>query len=130
MSSARIPTQDALAVYGTLRPGESNFWVVANIDGAWRQGTVRGWKFTIGWGDAEGYPGFIPDANGQAVAVSVLLSDTLHDHLGAIDAFEGEGYRRDRIDVLLDDGTNLEAWIYTALTENPDRDDRRARPRR
>lgn len=130
MSNARIPPVYSLAAYGTLRPGESNHWVVAHIDGQWRPGTVRGWTFTIGWGDAEGYPGFVADQAGQDVAVSVLTSDELDANLDAIDEFEGAGYRRGRIDVRLDDDTTVEAWIYLAVTDNPDGGDDRPKTKR
>lgn len=109
------PTEPAhLATYGTLRPGEENHWVVRNIPGTWAEGSVRGWSYTLGFGPAEGYPGFTADAAGPPVAVSVLTTgaDTLAKHWRDIDDFEGPGYRRIEVDVDLDDGQQRRAWIY------------------
>lgn len=108
---------EALAVYGSLAPGESNHWVVNRIRGDWITGTVRGHCFEITWGPAEGYQGFIPDPDGSAVSVSVLLSAELGTKWREIDEFEGEGYERSLIEVVLDDGTHRQAHIYVALTE-------------
>lgn len=110
--------EEALAVYGTLAPGESNHWVVSSIAGAWVQGTVRGYVFDLTWGPAEGYPGFIPAADGNRVAVWVLRSDQLPKRWRQIDDFEGDGYVRQPIDVTLDDGEIIDAQIYVALTDS------------
>lgn len=109
---------EALAVYGTLAPGEENHWVLRPVVGQWQPGTVRGWTFEIGWGAAEGYPGFLPDAEGNEIAVQVLVSDRLDRHWREIDDFEGPGYERQPIQVRLDDGEVIEAQIYVALTAN------------
>lgn len=110
-----------LATYGTLRPGEENHWVVRGIAGEWRDGTVRGWTYPLGFGPAEGYPGFTADPDGPPVAVSVLTTDpaTLDRHWREIDDFEGPGYRRVEIDVALDavpdsdaPASTVRAWIY------------------
>jgi gamma-glutamylcyclotransferase (GGCT)/AIG2-like uncharacterized protein YtfP len=107
------PTRgEYLATYGTLMPGEENHWMVRSITGEWATGTAHGWVYPIGFGPAEGYPGFTLDASGPAVTVAVLRSDRLEKHWREIDDFEGSGYRRVRCLVTLDDGTNVEAWIY------------------
>lgn len=101
-----------LATYGTLKPGEQNHWVVRTIAGTWREGTVLGWTYPLGFGPAEGYPGFTADPAGRPVPVAVLSSARLDRHWREIDEFEGPGYRRVRIDVEFDDGTVRPAWIY------------------
>jgi len=113
------PQRDALAVYGRLSPGEPNHWVVSRIRGDWVRGTVQGYQFEITWGPAEGYDGFIPDADGAAVQVHVLFaeSDELDRHWRAADEFQGQGYERQTIDVQLDDGSQCQATMYVALTE-------------
>lgn len=108
---------EALAVYGTLGPGEVNHWLVKPIKGTWCEGTVQGYVFDITWGPADGYPGFVPDDDGHTVTVSVIRSDELAKHLSNIDDFEGDGYERKPIAVTLDDGTTIDAWIYIALTD-------------
>ena len=108
----------ALAVYGTLAPGESNHWVVRSIGGEWVPGRVRGYQFEITWGPADGYAGFLPEPDGNDVAVMVLVSEQLDKNWHTIDDFEGDGYRREVIAVTLDDGTSIDAWIYVALTDS------------
>lgn len=103
-----------LATYGTLMPGEENHWVVRNIAGTWSDGTVAGWAYPIGFGPAEGYPGFTVDPAGPDVAVAVLSCKpgVLERHWRDIDDFEGPGYRRIQVDVLGGDRTTVRAWIY------------------
>ncbi len=121
MTSATTPSEGvsaALAVYGSLAPGEPNHWVVSRIEGEWVQGTVHGYVFEVTWGPADGYQGFIADPQGSAVEVSVLRSTQLEKKWREIDEFEGPGYDRLPIPVWLDDGTIIEADIYIARTEN------------
>ena len=108
---------DRLAVYGTLRRGGSNHHVVSGITGDWASGTVRGWVYEIGWGDAAGYPGLTLDAAGPSVAVDVLSSPDLDRHLRTLDRFEGPGYRRVTTEVALEDGSVESAWVYEAVTD-------------
>lgn len=106
----------ALAVYGTLAPGETNHWVVRGIKGNWAEGTVRGYTFEITWGPVEGYLGFLADEDGNTVSVQVLESDELEKHWHTIDDFEGDGYERRVHSVTMADGRTIDAWIYVALT--------------
>lgn len=117
--------RNALAVYGTLVPGEVNHHVVSNIKGRWIDGIVRGYVFDITWGHADGYDGFYADKDGHQVAVSVLVSDELDRHWNNIDRFEGPGYRRTEVDVFdhgqgdADDQSVIgRAFIYECLTDN------------
>ena len=103
-----------LATYGTLAPGEKDHWLVRNIAGEWRTGTVLGWAYPFGFGPADGYPGFSSDPDGAPVEVAVLSSDRLDGHWREIDDFEGPGYRRIEVDVTLSDDTVL---AQTVLTE-------------
>ena len=109
---------DRLAVYGSLAPGESNHWVISRISGEWTTGTVRGYEFDITWGPADGYQGFIPDADGNDVAVSVLVSNDLERHWREIDEFEGPGYERRMIAVSSPSALPVQAHIYVALTDS------------
>lgn len=114
-----ISPERALAVYGTLAPGESNHHMVAAIDGRWVEGAIRGHRFTARWRDTPGYPGFRPDTDGPVVPILVLVADDLTTHWPALDAFEGPGYRRIEIDVLDRAGrTQLgRACVYETLAE-------------
>lgn len=107
----------ALAVYGSLAPGESNHWVISRIAGDWFDATVNGYVFEVTWGPADGYEGFVPDAEGPAVPVAVLVSSQLDGRWREIDDFEGQGYERRVMAVRLADGQIIDANIYVALTE-------------
>lgn len=78
-----------LAAYGTLRPGEPNHSVVADLVGEWTVGTVRGEL-----GTDVGFPVFRWTTSGPEVEVMVLTSDDLPDHYPRIDRFEGSSYER------------------------------------
>jgi len=107
----------ALAVYGSLAPGEPNHWVVSRIAGEWVGGTVYGYVFDLTWGPADGYQGFLPDPGGGRVELSVLLSPELDRKWREIDDFEGPGYERRILPIVLDDGREIDAHIYVALTD-------------
>lgn len=107
-----------MAVYGSLVPGEANHWVVSRIAGEWNTGVVRGWAFELTWGPAEGYDGFVADADGSDVPVHVLVSEELPRRWREIDDFEGPGYRRVPIEVEFDDGSTVVASIYESLTDS------------
>ncbi len=106
---------DRLAVYGTLAPGASNAAVLAGIDGAWRAGTIAGRRHEDGW---HGYPGVVLGGDGR-VPVEVLTSPALAAHLDRLDRFEGPGYRRVVTTVLLDDGDEVDAWVYELVRPPP-----------
>ena len=115
-----IVTEDAtaLALYGSLVPGEKDHWVVRSIKGEWMPGVVRGFAFDITWGPAEGFEGFLPDDDGNDVPVMVLVSDRLEKNWRSVDDFHGDGFSRQIVPTTLSDGTLIQAWIYVALTDN------------
>lgn len=117
-SSTELTADSALAVYGTLRPGEVNAFVLLDMPGRWLEGFVRGYLYEITWGPAEGYPGLTLDNGGNLVPVSVLISNRWPQDFWKTDRFEGPGYER-RVTTVHDaDGRPLgEASIYEALTD-------------
>jgi gamma-glutamylcyclotransferase (GGCT)/AIG2-like uncharacterized protein YtfP len=92
----------ALVVYGTLLPGETNFDVVADIEGSWFEVAIRGTRFWVEpdvqqdqiWGQQVRYPGFRADDTGQVIPAAVLVSEQLDLFWPRLDDFEGPGYRR------------------------------------
>lgn len=111
----------SIFVYGTLRSGASNHW---RMEGGALLGTgvVRGELYRIGW-----YPGLILRGNGLVRGeVYEVSADKLHK----LDIFEGcaEGdpepheYRRVRVMVGLDDGSELEAWAWEYIAPLGDRE--------
>jgi len=105
------PADTRLATYGTLVPGRVNDHQLAELDGTWRQGTVRGKLVEAGWGADFGCPGLILESSGQDVEVHLFESQDLPDHWTRLDALEGEDYRRVVTQIRIDDGS-LDAWIY------------------
>lgn len=100
-----------LATYGTLAPGRPNHHHLADLEGRWLIGKVRGNLVPRGWGAALGYPALVPAEDGDEIEVHLFLSPDLPDHWERLDAFEGAEYRRTRIEVQTPEGP-LEAWIY------------------
>jgi gamma-glutamylcyclotransferase (GGCT)/AIG2-like uncharacterized protein YtfP len=87
VQSSPPPEAQILAVYGTLAPGQPNHWVVQSFGGHWSKAWVRG----IALQD-QGYPVFIDDPHAPEFEVDVLKSSMID--WDALDAFEGENYRR------------------------------------
>ena len=87
-------SNQTLAVYGTLAPGQPNHHVVAPLGGEWTGGFVEGDLLPVGWGAAVGYPAFRPRGDGDAVPVRILHSPMLAAAWPALDRFEGVEYRR------------------------------------
>ena len=85
---------DRLFVYGSLQPGGSNEHVLAKYKGEWLAAYVRGHLINIGWGANEGYPGLIPDGQGDTVHGFVFASASLPGLWAELDAFEGADYAR------------------------------------
>lgn len=112
--------EHVLAVYGTLRPGESNHDVVADLRGRWLTGTVRGRLGVKRSGTYHGYPAVRLDQPGR-VPVAVLVSPELPAHWWRLDEFEGPEYRRVVAEVRLapDSGPGVavcRANLYEVLT--------------
>ncbi len=78
-----------LAVYGTLAPGGANESILAGIQGAWTDGVVQGEI-----SENTGLLFFRWRESGQEVAVKLLASNDLPNHLPRIDRFEGKKYTR------------------------------------
>lgn len=103
-----------LFVYGTLAPGKPNEHILKNIDseGKWIKAIVKGQLFESGWGAAMGYPGIIPDKNGEMIEGLLFISDRLVNHWNTLDEFEGDGYERVIITAIDDDANIVDAYIY------------------
>ncbi|UNK48740.1 gamma-glutamylcyclotransferase [Lysobacter sp. S4-A87] len=107
-----------LFVYGTLAPGRPNAHVLADVPGTWEPATVRGTLLQQGWGAAIGYPGIVLDESGNEVDGLVFTSDELVGHWSRLDDFEGDGYERVLTVATLQDGTQVQAFVYQ-LSDRP-----------
>jgi gamma-glutamylcyclotransferase (GGCT)/AIG2-like uncharacterized protein YtfP len=85
---------ESVFVYGTLVPGEPNEHVLGALGGSWQSATVTGRLEQRGWGAEMGYPGLVLDGDGEAIKGFVFSSEHLAEHREALDAFEGEQYRK------------------------------------
>ncbi|MDX1500755.1 MAG: gamma-glutamylcyclotransferase [Thermoanaerobaculia bacterium] len=103
-----------LAAYGTLQPGAPNHHLVADLGGSWLQGRVRGRLRHEGWGVLHGYPALEVDPRADEVSVVVLVSDRLPAAWKRLDRFEGPGYLRVLVPVVLADGAVRVANLYAA----------------
>lgn len=88
-----------LAVYGTLRPGESNHSKIVSVEGTWTAGSILGIVT-----ERMGYPSLSWQTPGDDIELDVLQSDQLLEHWARIDEFEGSGYIRSLVSVDGDDG--------------------------
>jgi gamma-glutamylcyclotransferase (GGCT)/AIG2-like uncharacterized protein YtfP len=102
-----------LFVYGTLAPGRANAHVLAPVPGTWEPASVTGTLFAEGWGAAAGYPGLVLSSDGDRVDGLLFTSGALDSHWERLDAFEGDGYRRVSTTVTRQDGTTVDAFVYT-----------------
>ncbi len=102
-----------LATYGTLAPGRPNHHLLADVPGVWLVGQVKGHLTDVGWGAAIGFPALVLADTGPTVEIHLFLSAELPAHWERLDAFEGQEYRRTRVQVETAEGP-FEAWIYLA----------------
>ncbi|MBM7771651.1 gamma-glutamylcyclotransferase (GGCT)/AIG2-like uncharacterized protein YtfP [Actinokineospora baliensis] len=96
-----------LFVYGTLRPGDSHWHLLAPLcDGPTRDAMLAGSLYDTGFG----YPALtLGDGPGVLGSVVPLREDA---DLAEVDEYEGEHYARVR--VVLADGTH--AWTYVWIS--------------
>ncbi|TCJ19948.1 hypothetical protein E0L93_03085 [Rubrobacter taiwanensis] len=95
-----------LVVYGTLAPGEPNEWVLAGLEGEWRECRVRG-----GVSIRRGLRYFRWDPEAGEVRCLLFVSGRLPGMWPRLDAFEGPGYRRILVPAELE-GRVVAANIY------------------
>ncbi|MEM7511354.1 MAG: gamma-glutamylcyclotransferase family protein [Bacteroidota bacterium] len=106
-----------LFVYGSLGPGRPNEHILSSIGGSWQTGSVKGNLLEEGWGADMGFPGIILDEEGEVVNGFVFSSKNLPEHWERLDAFEGEAYERVVANVLVENETSVEAYIYALKRE-------------
>jgi gamma-glutamylcyclotransferase (GGCT)/AIG2-like uncharacterized protein YtfP len=104
-----------LFVYGTLKRGEKNSYLLDKIGGEWIEATVKGHLHEEGWGSKFGCPGIRVDLNGQVVQGYIFRSDKLEENISFFDEFEGGEYKRTITDVTLKNGITTKAYIYQLI---------------
>ena len=104
-----------LFVYGTLKRGEKNSYLLDKIGGEWIEATVKVHLHEEGWGSKFGCPGIRVDLNGQVVQGYIFRSDKLEENISFFDEFEGGEYKRTITDVTLKNGITTKAYIYQLI---------------
>lgn len=97
---------DRLFVYGTMRQGQTARSLIANqiarCVGARAVGSIYGFPM--------GYPGFV-EGNGETIGEVLWLTE-LPATFALLDAYEGADFARVILQVTLDTGEAIWAWIY------------------
>ena len=65
-----------------------------------------------GWGKWNGYPGIILNNEADEIKGYVFSSRELKEHWDRLDEFEGKDYSRVKTSAKLDDGSEINAFIY------------------
>jgi gamma-glutamylcyclotransferase (GGCT)/AIG2-like uncharacterized protein YtfP len=103
---------ERLFVYGSLQPGGPNEHVLAAIGGDWQPAVIRGRLVESGWGASLGYPGPVPDDNGEDVPGHLFSSPDLAAAWASLDEMEGAEYERRLAFITLAGGQRLQAHVY------------------
>lgn len=106
---------DKIFVYGTLKLGEKNSYLLDRIGGEWIEATVKGSLHEEGWGSKFGCPGIKVDEKGQVVSGYIFRSDKLEENISFFDEFEGGEYKRTITDITLKNGLTTKAYIYQLI---------------
>lgn len=112
--------QALLFVYGTLRRGFNNPWQqILENKGSWLgTATTSGYLFDLG-----PYPGAIYDPEGDLITGDLydIQGKTSHSLLAELDEYEGEEYRRIRIEAQCNGSRKNNVFFYEYLGQtNPD----------
>jgi gamma-glutamylcyclotransferase (GGCT)/AIG2-like uncharacterized protein YtfP len=106
---------DKIFVYGTLKLGEKNSYLLDRIGGEWIEATVKGSLHEEGWGSKFGCPGIKVDEKGQVVRGYIFRSDKLEENISFFDEFEGGEYKRTITDITLKNGLTIKSYIYQLI---------------
>jgi gamma-glutamylcyclotransferase (GGCT)/AIG2-like uncharacterized protein YtfP len=106
---------DKIFVYGTLKLGEKNSYLLDRIGGEWIEATVKGSLYEEGWGSKFGCPGIKVDEKGQVVRGYIFRSDKLEENISFFDEFEGGEYKRTITDITLKNGLTIKSYIYQLI---------------
>ena len=105
-----------LFVYGTLAPGQANHDLLAKLTGTWQEGFIRGLLHPNGYGPTVGYPVVELEKPVESIRGFLFISGALPGYWPTLDDFEGEGYRRVKTIVTLQNSSRLEAFTYALYT--------------
>ena len=103
---------DNLFVYGTLQKGKQHENILNNLNGNWKKGYVFGKLLNISSGPDYGYPALKLDTKGSKIYGMIFHSKNLESNIKSIDDFEGESYKRVISKIILEDGSQIDSYLY------------------
>lgn len=104
--------QQRLFVYGTLKPGFENNYILAEIGGVFDKATLFGYTLDNNWEKQTGYPGLVKSDSKSKVAGYLFTSKKLTYNWDVIDNFETNMYIRSKVTVVIDSDVQIDAYTY------------------
>lgn len=101
-----------LFVYGALKPGFSNHYILTNIGGAFFKATLYGFQFDRNWEKETGYPGLVEANKDAKVEGFLFVSKNLTKNLKFLDDFETKAYKRKIVTITLKDDKKVDGFVY------------------
>lgn len=103
---------DKLFVYGTLKPGFPNHYILKNIGGSFIKATLFGFEYDKNWEKQTGYPGIITSEPTKKIDGFVFVSKNLKYNWKVLDDFETKAYTRKQVSISLHNKKE-EVFVYT-----------------
>lgn len=103
---------DNLFVYGTLKPGFTNHYILKNIGGTFFKATLYEFQFDRNWEKETGYLGLVESNKDSKVDGFLFVSKNLTQNLKVLDDFETDAYTRKIVTITLKDGKQVEGFVY------------------
>ena len=85
---------------------------IKKINGRWKKGFVNGKLLNLNSESDYGYPGLKLDKKGSKIYGMIFNSKDLTDYIKKIDKFEGDSYKKSNFKIKLEDGTQVESYLY------------------
>lgn len=108
--------QERLFVYGTLKPGFENNYILAEIGGEFVKATLLGYTLDSNWENKTGYPGLTKSDSKSKVEGYLFTSENLDQNWDVIDSFETNMYKRAMVSVVINDDIHVDAYAYLINT--------------
>ena len=106
-----------LFVYGTLRPGQSNEYVLSPLNGIFIPATIKAKLYPDGWLPSFPYPGVDLEQPVEDVSGFIFDAPGLASFWGRLDAFEGTNYQRVTTNAIRHDGGKVEVYVYAIVRD-------------
>jgi gamma-glutamylcyclotransferase (GGCT)/AIG2-like uncharacterized protein YtfP len=102
---------DKLFVYGTLKPGFPNHYILKNIGGDFVEASLFGYKFDRIWQKQTGYPGIVEGLSNEKINGFLFISEKLNKNWKVLDDFETKAYIRKKVSISLNN-EKVNAYVY------------------